>query len=318
MQEICHLYKSLYQENRSKFFYLQGKVEELVNDNKVLKLCLTELINKMDSTKTVEISNKIDCGIQTEPNVLEIPLHSLSTNRINLVSESSNKKELGILEEKKNDNDIKHVRKILDAQQNEKSHLQEVVSARDTGNSEGASNVLNAMSEHTPPPVHNNSSGSNIPANSPTADKNRVCKKYLDNECSDANTCLFAHPIPQSSFDERKPTSRICPRFNSERGCNNNQCGLLHTRKSRLACSFYNNSYCKMGDLCRQSHTKKLFNNKTMISSQPTRIYSQPTQQMEKVFQDQQYPQYYKMPPDVPITKNTSKFCTWSDCSTTH
>ena len=39
-----------------------------------------------------------------------------------------------------------------------------------------------------------------------------------------------------------------------------------------------------------------------MISSQPTRIYSQPTQQMEKVFQDQQYPQYYKMPPNVPIT----------------
>ena len=123
MQEICHLYKSLYQENRSKFSDLQGKVEELVNDNKVLKLRLTELINKMDSTKNVEISNKIDCGIQTEPNVLEKPLHSLSTHRINLVSESSNKKELGILEEKKNDNDIKHVRKILDAQRNENSHL---------------------------------------------------------------------------------------------------------------------------------------------------------------------------------------------------
>ena len=53
MQEICLLYKSLYQENRSKFSDRQGKVEELVNDNKVLKLRLTELINKMDSTKIV-------------------------------------------------------------------------------------------------------------------------------------------------------------------------------------------------------------------------------------------------------------------------
>ena len=85
---------------------------------------------------------------------------------------------------------------------------------------------------------------------------NKICRFALRGKCRfESHQCAYIHPVAERSFNGQPRPSLICRRYNSEQGCNVNNCKFLHAYKRDEPCRRFNSiPGCKFGRYCLYHH----------------------------------------------------------------